>query len=66
MMYTDDGRFEVLAAEREKRGLTQKNICDMTRIPLQHLEALERGDFNKVPGGRTLMRTIVIIVAHWD
>ena len=48
-MYTDDGRFEVLAAERKARA-HPKDICDMTRIPLQHLEALERGDLAKFPG----------------
>lgn len=47
----DDGRFEVLAAEREKRGLTQKDISEMTRIPIQHLECLERAAFDGIPEG---------------
>ena len=51
MTFIDDGRFVVLAAEREKRGLTQRDICDLTRIPLQHLDALEQGAFDKVPDG---------------
>ena len=36
---------------REKRGLTLEQISSETRIPRRHLDALEHGDLDAVPGG---------------
>lgn len=48
---SDDGRFETLAAEREKRGLSQRDISELTRIPMHHLACLERGALDEIPEG---------------
>ena len=43
---------------REQRGLTLPQIASITKLPLRHLEALERGDFGFVPGGMYLRAEI--------
>jgi len=40
-----------LKAERERNGVSLKSIADATRIPLRHLEELERGDIDNWPAG---------------
>lgn len=40
-----------LKAERERNGVSLKAIADNTRIPLRHLEELERGDIDNWPAG---------------
>lgn len=40
-----------LKAERERNGVSLKAIADHTRIPLRHLEELERGDIDNWPAG---------------
>lgn len=40
-----------LAARRELSGVSLKEIADRTRIPLRHLEELERGDVSQWPTG---------------
>jgi transcriptional regulator with XRE-family HTH domain len=42
---------ELLRRARESRGLTLQQISDETRIPLRHLDALERGNVTAIPGG---------------
>jgi transcriptional regulator with XRE-family HTH domain len=42
---------EFLRDAREKRGLTIQQIASETRIPWRHLEALEHGNLDAVPGG---------------
>jgi cytoskeletal protein RodZ len=39
-----------LRAAREKEGLTLKQVAAETRIPLRHLEHIEDGDFDALPG----------------
>jgi hypothetical protein len=39
------------AATREKTGLTLQEIAEQTKISKRHLEAVENGDFRKLPGG---------------
>jgi cytoskeletal protein RodZ len=40
-----------LAAIRENRGISLEQISSSTKIGVRALEAIERGDFGKLPGG---------------
>ena len=40
-----------LAAIRRNRGISLEQIAASTKISLRSLEAIERGDFRKLPGG---------------
>jgi cytoskeleton protein RodZ len=40
-----------LAARRERNGVSLHDIAERTRIPLRHLEELERGDISQWPAG---------------
>ncbi|MCS6953168.1 MAG: helix-turn-helix transcriptional regulator [Bryobacterales bacterium] len=40
-----------LAAVRESRGITLDSIAQMTKISKRFLEAIEAGEFAKLPGG---------------
>jgi cytoskeleton protein RodZ len=40
-----------LAAIRRNRGISLKQIADSTKISVRSLEAIERGEFRKLPGG---------------
>ncbi|MEE9434345.1 MAG: helix-turn-helix domain-containing protein [Sphingorhabdus sp.] len=55
----DEFRFqkvgEKLAAERKEQGLDLTNIAERTRIPLRHLEAIERSDFAVLPGSTYML-----------
>ena len=42
---------ELLRRARERRGLTLPDIAHATKIPLRHLDALERDEFAALPGG---------------
>jgi cytoskeletal protein RodZ len=42
---------DVLRQVRERQGLTLEQISDVTKIPVRHLDALERGDLAAVPPG---------------
>jgi len=42
---------ENLRREREMRGVTLEEISTATKISLRFLQALEREDFNVLPGG---------------
>lgn len=41
---------EQLHAARTERGLTLNEVAAQTRIPMRHLEALEKSDFGALPG----------------
>lgn len=41
---------ELLKAEREKRGITTKQIADILNLPERFIVYLESGDFSKLPG----------------
>lgn len=58
---------ERLRAAREEQGLDLAHIAAETRIPLRHLEAIEAGEFNRLPSrtysigfARTYARTLRI------
>lgn len=40
-----------LSTIRQNRGISLKQIADSTKISVRSLEAIERGDFKKLPGG---------------
>lgn len=40
-----------LATVRRNRGITLQQISDATKISVRSLEAIELGDFRKLPGG---------------
>jgi len=40
-----------LATIRKNRGITLEQIANVTKIGVRALEAIERGDFRKLPGG---------------
>jgi cytoskeleton protein RodZ len=42
---------EFLKAARERRGVSLPHVSNTTKIPLRHLEALERGDLSVIPEG---------------
>ena len=42
---------EGLAARRERNGVSIHDIAERSRIPLHHLEELERGDLSQWPAG---------------
>src|ERR1039458_853562 len=51
---------ENLRREREMRGVSLEEISSATKISLRFLEAIEREDFSKLPGGifsRSFIRT---------
>lgn len=55
---------EVLRRARGARSLTVQQVADITRIPVRHLEALERGDLEAVPGGRFYLRAEILAYAE--
>src|ERR1041385_2481451 len=40
-----------LATIRRNRGISLQQIADSTKISIRSLEAIEHGDFRKLPGG---------------
>jgi len=40
-----------LATIRHNRGITLEQIAESTKISIRSLEAIERGEFRKLPGG---------------
>jgi cytoskeletal protein RodZ len=40
-----------LATIRKNRGISLAQIAESTKISIRSLEAIERGDFRKLPGG---------------
>lgn len=45
------GTFAVAAAVRESRGVALEKIARSTNINLNYLQAIERGEFEMLPGG---------------
>jgi cytoskeleton protein RodZ len=42
---------EELRSERERRGISLEMLCARTKVNRRHLDALERGDYQALPGG---------------
>ncbi|HUP02712.1 MAG TPA: helix-turn-helix domain-containing protein [Bryobacteraceae bacterium] len=47
----DDQSFLGLAAIRRNRGISLRQIAESTKIGIRALEAIEQGEFRKLPGG---------------
>lgn len=47
----DNLRILELATIRRNRGITLEQIAASTKISVRSLEAIEQGDFRKLPGG---------------
>jgi cytoskeletal protein RodZ len=47
----DDRSVLGLATIRHNRGITLEQIAESTKISIRSLEAIERGEFRKLPGG---------------
>ncbi len=50
----DEFRFhtvgEQLKAERERQALSLSDLATLTRVPMRHLDSIERSDFSALPG----------------
>jgi cytoskeletal protein RodZ len=47
----ENGSVLGLATIRQNRGISLAQIADETKISVRSLEAIERGEFGKLPGG---------------
>ena len=47
----DDTSFLGLATIRRNRGISLRQIAESTKIGIRSLEAIEQGEFKKLPGG---------------
>ena len=48
---TNEKNVLELATIRRNRGISLEQIAESTKISVRSLEAIERGDFRKLPGG---------------
>jgi len=48
---TENGSILGLATIRQNRGISLAQIAELTKISVRSLEAIERGEFSKLPGG---------------
>ncbi len=48
---TEENSVLGLATIRKNRGVTLEQIASVTKIGVRTLEAIERGEFRKLPGG---------------
>ena len=48
---TEENGVLGLSTIRRNRGISLQQIADSTKISIRSLEAIERGDFSKLPGG---------------
>src|SRR6478672_5055441 len=48
---TNEKNVLELATIRRNRGMSLEQIANATKISVRSLEAIERGDFRKLPGG---------------
>ena len=47
----EERNYLALATIRRNRGISLQQIADTTKISIRSLEAIEQGDFRKLPGG---------------
>jgi transcriptional regulator with XRE-family HTH domain len=48
---TDNAILHTAITVRNKKGITLRQIADDTKISIRALQAIERGEFKKLPGG---------------
>ena len=58
------GFGDILRRERESRDTTLEDVAHRTRIGIQYLEALERGDFDGLPGRSGFAKLYIRIYAE--
>jgi hypothetical protein len=51
VLMTEEKTVLGLATIRRNRGISLEQIAEATKIGVRSLEAIERGDFRKLPGG---------------
>src|SRR3954451_13810822 len=51
VLMTDEKTVLGLATIRQNRGISLQQIAEATKISVRALEAIERGEFRKLPGG---------------
>ena len=51
VLMNDEQSVLGLATIRRNRGISLEQIADSTKISVRSLEAIERGEFRKLPGG---------------
>ncbi|HXE74618.1 MAG TPA: helix-turn-helix domain-containing protein [Candidatus Xenobia bacterium] len=63
---------ENLRRERELRGITLQELADRTKVNIRHIQALERNQFDRLPGGifnrgfvRSIARYMKLDEALW-
>ena len=47
----DERNILALSTIRQNRGISLQQIAELTKISIRSLEAIEQGDFQKLPGG---------------
>jgi len=47
----EERNYLALATIRRNRGISLQQIAESTKISIRSLEAIEQGDFRKLPGG---------------
>jgi cytoskeletal protein RodZ len=47
----EERNYLALATIRRNRGISLQQIADSTKISIRSLEAIEQGEFRKLPGG---------------
>jgi cytoskeletal protein RodZ len=50
-MMNDERTILALSTIRQNRGISLQQIAESTKISIRSLEAIEQGDFRKLPGG---------------
>ena len=63
---------EQLRSERERRGISIEDLCADTKVNRRFIEALERGDYQALPGGvfrrgfvRAYLKAVELEEAEW-
>ena len=50
-MIQNEGILELIAAKRREKGISLEQIAAATKIGVRSLQAIESGEFSKLPGG---------------
>jgi len=63
---------EELRSERERRGISLERLCADTKVNQRFIEALERGEYQALPGGvfrrgfvRAYLKAVALDEAEW-
>lgn len=63
---------DALRIERERRQVSLESICEVTKVSVRHLEALEAGRYTDLPGGvfrkgilRSYLKAVGLEESEW-